>query len=180
MVLPCRRTTPLLRPDAAAAAAATITTAASAIADADSALDFASATATCHHPRHATAGRWPPPPVPAGAAPPSSPTPWLPDQPLPSPPVVQLHLHKSETEHPDPFERPTCLRSHHAFARPSRAQTLHVLCGSSITTSAAPDGLGRGRSAGRGSGRRLPTCCVCVLHALMHVPHTAVSLSLSL
>jgi len=71
VVLPCRRTTPswpLLRPAAAAAAAATITTAASAIADADSALDFASATATCHHPRHATAGRWPPPLIPGDAA----------------------------------------------------------------------------------------------------------------
>ena len=74
MVLPCRRTMPswpLLRPAAAAAAAATITTAASAIADADSALDFASATATCHHPRHATAGRWPPPPSPQVLSPPA-------------------------------------------------------------------------------------------------------------
>ena len=83
---------------AAAAAATTITDIASAIADATSVMDIASTAATCHHPRHHTAGRWPPPLIPAAAPlvppPPSSPTLGLPPPPLPLLPVVQVQLHK--------------------------------------------------------------------------------------
>ena len=83
---------------AAAAAATTITDIASAIADATSVMDIASTAATCNHPRHHTAGRWPPPLIPAAAPlvppPPSSPTLGLPPPPLPLLPVVQVQLHK--------------------------------------------------------------------------------------
>jgi len=88
-------------------------TVASAIAATASVMDIASAAATCHHPRGT------PPPatghhlIPAGAASSIFTDALVPDPPLPPPPIVQLHLYKvGDVGQPDPFERPTCPRSH--------------------------------------------------------------------
>ena len=67
------------------------------------------------------------------------------------------------------------------LARPLCVQALRVRCGSIRTMFAALDGLGRGRLAGRGRDQSCrPVACTLLWHALMHSPHRAVTLSLSL
>ena len=61
-----------------------------------------------------------------------------------------------------------------ALDRPSCAQTLRLLRGSSRPTSTALDALGRGRSAGRGRGQRPLTCCI---HAAATYAHACASWS---
>ena len=144
----------------AAAAASTITATASAIAAVASATVISAADATCHHPRPSTAGRWTPSLITAGA----------------SSTVLGALLAARSTaavtakpsaapsrgwrwSSPYPFERRAARPLTNARST-VRAQILRELCGSSITASAALGALGRGRSAGRGRGRRPPTCCV--------------------
>ena len=104
----------------------------------------------------------------------------LSDPPLPSasPPAFCGRFTRLEKDQRDPFERRTCLPSHRGSIG-RRLRRLYISYGSSRATPAALGGLSRGRSAGRGCGQRPLTSCIHAA-AFMHVPHRAVTLSLSL
>jgi hypothetical protein len=164
-------TTPL-RAAADAASVSSVTATASAIADAASAALCSAADATCRHPMASTA--------------------------TPLEAISNRHWCRLHRRHRHPgchfhrchhcqqssccstrleMEQPSSIRMSRMPAlspmldRLLRAQTLCLLCGSSETIAAALVGLARGRSAGRGCGRRSLTCraCCCCSRSSMHL-----------